>query len=278
MNARTILRKFKNSRLIGRPLILLYRTYSVARYLLRRSKLAVTWLVHSRETTNFTYDLTERNLSYLEAFVAHVTGRDNESIRGYFDELAGNEDIRAVIRNYSSKAPYSFYTDTEPKFGRRFAWYAIVRALKPKLVVETGVDKGLGALVICAALLRNEAEGIPGKYLGTDINPDAGFLLTDTFLRMGKVITGDSLESLGKLDESIGVFINDSDHSAEYEAREYELIGPYLAAEGVILGDNAFVTDKLYQYSKKYGRKFLYFQEEPANHWHHGVGLGASFV
>jgi hypothetical protein len=43
------------------------------------------------------------------------------------------------------------------------------------------------------------------------------------------ILYGDSIESLAKLDESIDLFINDSDHSAEYEAREYITVGPRLS-------------------------------------------------
>ena len=39
-------------------------------------------------------------------------------------------------------------------YGRRLGWYALVRALKPRTVVETGADKGLGSCVLAALRLR----------------------------------------------------------------------------------------------------------------------------
>jgi cephalosporin hydroxylase len=106
---------------------------------------------------------------------------------------------------------------------QQLIWYAIVRAIKPEVVVETGVDQGMGAVVLCAALKRNASEGHPGQYFGTDINPRAGYFLKGEYAKFGKVLHGDSLKSLETL-EKIDLFINDSDHSASYERAEYELI------------------------------------------------------
>ena len=84
-------------------------------------------------------------------------------------------------------------------FGRRLGWYAVARAMKPRVVVETGVERGHGALLLCAALLRNAAEGAPGRYYGTDINPSAGWLLAGRYAETGKILYGDSIASLGAL-------------------------------------------------------------------------------
>jgi hypothetical protein len=77
------------------------------------------------------------------------------------------------------------------------------------------VDQGMGAVVLCAALKRNAAD-YTGRYFGTDINPVAGYFLSGEYASCGKILYGDSLKSHETLDK-IDVFINDSDHSAEYE-------------------------------------------------------------
>jgi predicted O-methyltransferase YrrM len=161
-------------------------------------------------------------------------------------------------------------------FGRRLGWYAFARVLKPKVVVETGVDKGLGSIVLCAALLQNEREGFPGEYFGTDINPRAGLFLAQPYSRVGRILYGDSLQSLAAIPR-IDLFINDSDHSAEYEQREYEAIASKLQPRGLILGDNAHATDVLARFSEASGRKFVFFREQPHRHWYPGAGIGISF-
>ncbi len=164
-----------------------------------------------------------------------------------------------------------------PLIGRRMVWYAITRASKPKIVVETGVDQGMGAIVLCAALSRNAAEGHPGQYYGTDINPDAGFYLQSPYSEFGRVLYGDSLRSLEGLLGPVDIFINDSDHSESYEQAEYELIKTKLSPAAIVLGDNSHVTSKLAEFSVREGRRFVFFSEEPADHWYRGAGVGISF-
>ncbi len=167
--------------------------------------------------------------------------------------------------------------DPVARFGRRTGWYALVRALKPRVVVETGVEKGLGAMVLCAALLRNAKGGHLGRYYGTDIDPSAGLLLCEPYRSMGKILYGNSIESLQALAPTVDLFINDSDHSPEYEAREYRTIAPKLSERAIIIGDNAHITDELLKFSRETSRRFLFFREEPANHWYLGAGMGLSF-
>lgn len=145
------------------------------------------------------------------------------------------------------------------------------------MVIETGVDKGLGAVVLTSALLKNRHEGVSGRYIGTDINPEAGFLLSGPYAKVGEIRFGDSLKSLGGIEGPIDLFINDSDHSAKYEREEYELILPKLSEKGIIIGDNSHVTDMLLRVSKNHGRSFLFWQEDPANHWYRGAGIGISW-
>jgi predicted O-methyltransferase YrrM len=241
-------------------------------------RVAWGWSLRSRETTNFTYDLTERNRAHLASFVAVVTEKSPAEIRRHIEELESDAELREHIRQAARNSPRSHPSDAETRYGRRLGWYAFVRALKPSVVIETGVDKGLGACVLTAALRRNAAEGKPGRYYGTDINPNAGFLLSGPYAEHGRILYGDSIESLRALDEkSIDLFINDSDHSADYEAREYQTVADRLSPKALIIGDNAHCSDKLIAFAEKTGRRFLFFQERPADHWYPGAGIGVAW-
>ncbi|MBY0430796.1 MAG: class I SAM-dependent methyltransferase [Rhodospirillales bacterium] len=233
------------------------------------------WVYESVGNDNFTYPLTPRCMQYLAFFVAAVTRKPVDEIRGYLTELDGDQQIRDYYRTVFDLKLSPISPEFNP--GRRLGWYAVVRALKPRVVVETGVNAGLGALTLAAAILRNRAEGFPGTYYGTDIWPDAGSLLRDRYAEAGRVLYGDSLQSLAALEETVDLFINDSDHSSEYEAREYRIIEPKLSPGAVILGDNAHATDSLVQFAYATGRQFLFFREEPAEHWYPGGGIGAAF-
>lgn len=229
------------------------------------------------EITNFTYDLTAKNLNYLAHTVAFAAQRPRQEIAGFIAEARQDAGLKQHVADAMRERGAPLNPGVDCLFGRRLGWYAMVRALRPKVVVETGVERGHGAVLLCAALLRNAAEGYPGRYFGLDIAPGAGWLLTGKYAQTGKILYGDSLESLAKLQETIDLFINDSDHSAEYEAKEYAAIEFKLSSGAVILGDNAHATDKLALFSEKTGRNFLFFREEPMDHWYGGAGIGISF-
>jgi predicted O-methyltransferase YrrM len=254
-----------------------YRARYVGRYYRARIGPAWPWLFASRETSNFTYDLTERNRAHLAAMIALVFKLPITEVVGYIDELLGDEALKASVIDRVNALGRGAGLDASAAFGRRIGWYAIARALKPNVVIETGVEKGLGAVVLCAALLRNREEGHQGRYYGTDIDLAAGMLLAEPYRSMGEILYGDSLESLAKLDVTIDLFINDSDHSHEYEAREYRLVAPKLSERAVIIADNAHVTDELYRFAQETGRQFLFFREEPEDHWYLGAGIGLAF-
>lgn len=73
---------------------------------------------------------------------------------------------------------------------RRLGWYAFARALKPEAIVETGVEKGLGACVLTKALTENAKEGHPGRYFGTDIDTNAGYLFRPPNTDVGEILYG----------------------------------------------------------------------------------------
>ena len=44
-----------------------------------------------------------------------------------------------------------------------------------------------------------------------------------------------------------------------------------------MLSSTAHETDALYAFATDHGKHFLYFAEEPFEHWYRGAGLGAAF-
>jgi hypothetical protein len=226
------------------------------------------------ENSNYYYDITELNKEHLSQMIAHVTNGSPNDIFKYFGELEQNHALRKHLEAGLNAYGQDF---AEIQYGRRLGWYALIRELKPSLVIETGVHQGVGACVIASALLKNISEGFTGRYLGTDIDLNAGKLLSGIYLSVGEILYGDSIESLKKVDSKIDIFINDSDHDPEYEAMEYDTIATKLSEKSVILGDNSHVTNKLSQFSKVNSREFIFFSEKPKNHWYPGAGIGISF-
>lgn len=248
----------------------LRRVFLASKYINNKYAQIFKWGLTSEEDYNYTFSLTPENLLYLAQTISVITGQEVQKIESYFAEIENNTDLKNAISKLSNP---------DVHFGKRLGWYAFARILKPKIIVETGVEKGSGAVVLCEALLKNIEEGFYGKYIGTDIDPKAGlFLNPNKYKLVGEIIYGDSLTTLKALNETIDLFINDSDHSAEYEYKEYQTIKNKISDSAIILGDNAHANDKLSVFSKETGRNFIFFKEFPRNHWYEGGGIGISFL
>lgn len=263
--------------IVGRWILAIYRAGIVLKFFRPKLIIFFKWLLISKETTNFTYDLEEHNKRYLASLISNVLNIEHSVIEGYFNELEGDNELRRHLVDMTAKSDMKFLANQKVEYGRRIGWYAFARVLKPRIIIETGVDKGLGACVLTAALKKNQEEGFEGRYYGTDINPKAGYLLSKSYSNFGKVLYGDSIESLNKFEGEIDLFINDSDHSDSYEKEEYKCISNKLSQRSIVLGDNSHCSDKLFLFSLKSNRHFVYFQEKPADHWYPGAGIGISF-
>jgi predicted O-methyltransferase YrrM len=231
------------------------------------------WAKARSEESNFLYNIDQRTRTNLANLLATLFGGKPETYRAYFREIDEDKPFYAHI---TTRLREALPDATSIHIGRRLGWYAIARATKPKLIIETGVDFGLGSCTLCAALLRNTADGFPGRYIGTDINPAAGRIFTEPYRSMGDIAYGDSIETLSRMKEPIDLFVNDSDHSAKYEGKEYETIAPLLSDQSVILGDNSHTNTVLADFSERHGRRFAFFHEVPADHWYPGAGIGVS--
>ena len=116
----------------------------------------------SKEHTNYTYDISPLNKKYLSSFISVVGNIRIELAQEYIEELENNEELKSHIKSYTRASRRNYLSDGIARYGRRLGWYALVRSMKPKKVVETGTDKGLGACVIAAALKKNDEEGYRG--------------------------------------------------------------------------------------------------------------------
>ncbi|MEW2381349.1 class I SAM-dependent methyltransferase [Micromonospora sp. NPDC047707] len=254
------------------------RLRTVARYDAKVLSTSARWLVQSREHHNYTYDLTPLSRNHLAWFVSVVCDIPVKQVRAYLDEIEADDNLRQHLQQAIAGAERRGLADKQIRYARRIGWYAIVRAAKPKHIVETGVDKGLGSVVLAAALLRNAAEGHPGRVTSLDINPEAGYLAkVAPWSEVVDLVIGDSLASIAALDRPVDLFLHDSDHSTAHERREFTAVEPKLAPGALLLTDNVTITNVLAEHAERTGRKFLAYRETPANHWYPGDGIGVAW-
>jgi predicted O-methyltransferase YrrM len=232
---------------------------------------SASWLIRSREHANFTYDLTERNYQHLAWWVSAVAASPIDETRDYIQELHSDRELRSHIEHATQASDRRRLADREVRYGRRAGWYALTRAIKPSLVVETGTDKGLGSCVFAAALLRNGR----GRLITVDVNPASGYLIDGPYAEVVERVIGDSITFLRGMDTPVDLFLHDSWHTLEHEMAELGAVR--LAPGAVVLSDNAHGSDALLVFAKKSRRRFLFFREEPRDHWYPGGGIGAAY-
>jgi predicted O-methyltransferase YrrM len=273
------LRRFLKHTAFGRAILIPFRFLFVAfPYLLRQLAAMIRWAFESKEHYNHTYHLTELNLRYLASYIAVVSGHEASEIMGHMQELQEDQALSAFLRERTLASPDRHNSDVEPRYGRRLGWYALIRSTKPRVVVETGVDRGLGTTVIAAALMRNAKEGCPGMVYATDIVPTCGHLFAAPYKSYGRILLGDSVELLKSFPESVDIFLHDSDHRPEYEWAEFLAIESRLHPASIILSDNSQQTSKMLEFAERLGKSFLFFQDQPKDHWWPGDGIGAAFM
>lgn len=254
------------------------RLMRVARHDARVLRVSARWLFTSREHHNYTYDLTALSREHLAWFVSVVCEVPVAQVKIYLKEIESDEPLRRHIEQTTAASARRGLADRQVRYARRIGGYAMVRAKRPAHVVETGVDKGLGTCVLAAALLRNAAEGHPGRVTSLDINPEAGYLAkAQPWSTVVDLVIGDSIASIGALERPVDFFLHDSDHHTAHERREFDAIEPKLAPGALLLTDNVTVTNVLAQHAARTGRRFLAYRETPARHWFPGDGIGVAW-
>jgi predicted O-methyltransferase YrrM len=239
--------------------------------LFRRPIAWMRFVGFDRETTNFTYDL--RNEQELVAWVAEAVRRPVNEIEAYLREVRSDREFREEL---SQRLRPCRHLNDVPRFGRRLGWYCVVRATKPRLLVETGTADGLGTALLAKAMQRNTDDGHAGRFLSFDIGAESGWLVPDGVGEFVELVTGDSAETLPRELEGqeVDVFIHDSDHSAAHERLELQIALAHAADRLVLMSDNAHVTDELRDLAQERGAEFRFFREEPRRHFYPGAGIG----
>ncbi len=260
--------------LLGVAWVALQRALSVGAQLLRNAWWGLRWLVLETEKVPTAYALTERNRRQLAAYVAAIGDLPMESVLECIEELEQDKALRDHLRAGPPEAARLANTDSH--YGSRAAAYVLTRLRRPRTVVECGVADGLLGCVVGAALERNTAEGHPGFYFGLDPHPGAGRLLEGRYQRHGWIMAGAPLEALKEI-ERVDLFLHSRRCSHEHELREYETLKSRLSEDAIVLSSTAHENDALYAFALDHERNFLYFAEEPFEHWYRGGGLGAAF-
>lgn len=174
----------------------------------------------------------------------------------FLDEI--NEQIDHIRSQGHKKGLFSRGSlDTPDWFGvQRILIYIVTRLKKPDVCVETGVFYGGNTAFFLNALRKNGkghliSVDLPGNLVLPDNkhqfvgdseilpqNLDTGFLIHNNLKKNWNLVRGDSHQELPRLNEKVGIFMHDSDHSYEFVKKELSLIWKNLTHDAVIMVDD----------------------------------------
>lgn len=205
------------------------------------------WLLFRRATADFTE-------------VAGVLGIEKTLLTTYQDEIKKNKDfndsLTEKVTNLQSQIISKRLTlGSLPPDVCMFI-YALVRSLKPDVILETGVASGMSTSYLLAAFEANEngelySVDLPHETVNAKLRGMAeqysltreqtGWLVPSELRKRWTLLIGKSSEvlpgTLRNLDK-IDIFLHDSAHTYENMMFEYKTAWPYIKTGGVLLSDN----------------------------------------
>ncbi len=224
------------------------------------------------EPDNFTFEIA--NLADLAQWTATVAGCALDLADAHIAEPRLDQALQIWLRK--ATGAHRLWIKAEPPFGKRLGWYGLVRAMRPRLIIETGVHDGLGSLLLLRGLERNAEDGYPGRLVSFDVNPTAGWLVGSHPLWELRIESShDGLPAVLSEAGEIDLFIYDGWHSYDAERWDLTIAFEHLAPGGALLSDDAQITHALADLCRDHQLAYNEFHEEPVDHFHPGAVLGA---
>ena len=169
----------------------------------------------------------------------------NTCLADFLQEPTLRELEQTVSRQIATlplDAPFHLVHNADSNLAR--LCYAVCRALKPSVVVETGVAYGVTSTFILQALTVN-AHGhlysIDFPPLGRDADGFIGTLIPDPLKDRWSLYRGVSkriLPALLQRLQQVDIFVHDSLHTYKNIQRELQVVTPYLVRPAVVLADD----------------------------------------
>ena len=190
----------------------------------------------------------------LEAAVAQAAHTELAAVQAVLSDsaLAGfYSKVKASADRSLNSIPANF--DASPCLAQ--ISYCICHLLRPTLVVETGVARG----VTSAFILRALAENGKGHLYSIDLptlhrkaESFTGTAIPEELKGRWTLRLGDSQHMLPRLLQQIGaidMFIHDSRHTYQHQMMEYTIVWPYLQSGGVLISDDVY-NDAFIEFSE----------------------------
>ena len=190
---------------------------------------------------------------------------------GLLEEIQKKVNERAELKGVSSRG--QAYDPGTMSLQEGASLYAVIRQLKPDVIVETGVCNGFSTAILLSALDRNQKGRLYSidfpEVAGNDYDPGtfwegkggavippgetSGWVIPDQLRQRWELHLGKSQEILPVVLqdlESIDVFIHDSEHSYDCMTFEYTAAYSKLRENGVLISDDISWNSAFFDFAK----------------------------
>lgn len=180
-----------------------------------------------------------------ERFLGTLAGQRIRNIRAYLQEPCRTREFVLHLRSCEADF-HSGFNSADLWAKKVLVQYAVIRALKPDVVVETGVASGVSTSYLLLALAKN-CRGVlhsielgDASYLPAGKAP--GWIVPEWLKPRWHLHVGDAVSLLpavlAELPE-VDVFIHDSLHTYEHMKFELETAYRHIRPGGLLLADDA---------------------------------------
>jgi predicted O-methyltransferase YrrM len=189
------------------------------------------------------YTADERWDETLRAIVGAETRNGDDLDAEFADVWRGVQDTFSELQLRFGRATFGGWDDGDPALAR--ATWSVVRRLRPSVVVETGVGRGVTTRVILEAMARNGH----GHLWSIDVPPllersladETAAVVPESLKDRWTFVLGSSRRRLRGLLDQVGhvdVFLHDSFHTARNLLFEWESAFRRLRRPGALLADD----------------------------------------
>jgi len=192
-----------------------------------------------------------------ERFLARVTNTRAAETRRYLNEPATNPWFLDHLRRCETTIGEARVASADIYAKKILIQYAIVRALKPDIVLETGVANGVSTAYLLLALYENRKGSLHSidagdpSFLPPSKSP--GWVVPDPLCQRWTLHIGEAKKVLPELLNqlrNVDIFIHDSAHTREHMMFEFEQAYPHLKPGGVLIADDALWNSAFADFSK----------------------------
>ena len=130
------------------------------------------------------------------------------------------------------------------------------------------------------AVERNAGEGSDGRLISFDVNPHAGWLVSERLRERWRPVYRATSEALERELEGVevGMIIHDSEHTYECEHFELTTAVSHASPTTALVSDNAHATTALRDIAANIGIDYHFFRERPRGHFYPGAGIGLAIL